>query len=79
LRFELRVECASRDISSKLESVLSPDNESLPRDQLFQMIRHSKDLLFMIESARVTSAFSSLESLLSDINLFQEVWLLSHG
>jgi len=41
------------------------------------MRRSGKTLLFEMKSPRPLSALASVESLLNDINLFKEVWLLS--
>lgn len=78
MRYSVRIHCADKEVCSKLESVLYPDNLSLPKDQRFTMAKRSESLLVLIESTRMMSALSSLESLLSDVNLFSEVWLLSH-
>jgi len=77
LRLELRVKCAGSEAAGKLEEVLRPDNRSVPSDQRFSMSRHGRLLVFEIESVRAKSALSSITSLLDDIHLFSEVWLLS--
>jgi len=76
--FDLMVRCSSGEVARDLESVLKPDNRVLPPDQRFLMKR-SEDggaILFRVESPRGPSALASIESLLNDINLFKEVWLL---
>jgi hypothetical protein len=60
-----------------LTDVLAPDNRSVPGDQTFIMKRSGSTVTFRIESDRVGSAFTSLDSVLTDASLFQEVSLLS--
>lgn len=73
----LRISCADESAARSLESVLSPDNAAVPRDQRFSMARRSSGLLFSIESDRVQSAVATAEGILSDAALFQEIWLIS--
>jgi len=75
--FEMRVMCSGGEVAAKLEKVLGPDNRRVPHDQRFLMRRSGKTLLFEMKSPRPLSALASVESLLNDINLFKEVWLLS--
>lgn len=77
LRFEMKVRCIKTGAAAKLEEVLRPDNTSIPADQRFSMSRLGKTLVFEIESRRAPSALASVTSLLNDIHLFNEVWLLS--
>jgi len=63
--------------ASSLTKVLSPDNRSVPSDQVLKMTLSGGQVTFSIESDRLPSAFTSLDSVLSDASLFQEVWLLS--
>lgn len=74
LILELELECTGEAEARSLEATLSPDNASIPRDQLFTMSRNGDLLLFRIESPRPSSASSSMLSLLSDARLFQDVW-----
>jgi len=75
--FEMKVVCSGREVAAKLEKVLGPDNGRVPHDQRFLMKRNGRTLLFEMNSPRPLSALGSVESLLNDINLFKEVWLLS--
>ena len=75
--FEMKVMCSGGEVAAKLEKVLGPDNRGVPHDQRFLMRRSGKTLLFEMNSPRPLSALASVESLLNDINLFKEVWLLS--
>ncbi|TLX94896.1 MAG: hypothetical protein E6K96_07990 [Thaumarchaeota archaeon] len=75
--FEMKVICSGVEVAAKLERVLGPDNRRVPHDQRFLMRRSGKTLLFEMNSPRPLSALASVESLLNDINLFKEVWLLS--
>jgi hypothetical protein len=77
VRLELSLGCADSDVANKLASVLSPDNRSVPSDQLFEMSQSGPSVSFKIESERQVSAFSSLDSVLTDAALFQKLWLLS--
>ena len=74
---EMKVTCSGGGVAARLEKVLAPDNRGVPNDQRFQMRRSGKRLLFEMNSPRPLSALASVESLLNDINLFKEVWLLS--
>ncbi len=78
LAFELKVRCSNREVTKSLESVLRPDNRALPPDQRFLMktSEEGRSILFRVESPRGSSALATIESLLNDINLFKEVWLL---
>lgn len=75
-RLRLTLKC-KESVATKLTEVLSPDNRSIPSDQMFAMRRAGDKVSFEIESQRLVSTFTSLDSVLSDIALFQEVWLLS--
>ncbi|MDA4127999.1 MAG: hypothetical protein OK422_00810 [Thaumarchaeota archaeon] len=77
LRFELRVVCRDGKTAGNLESVLKPDNKGIPKAQRFSMARRSNTLDFVIDSDRLTSALTSVQSILSDVRLFQEVSLLT--
>ena len=77
IALHLRLDCADPSVAGKLGVVLGPDNRSVPSDQRFMMRQEAAALSFSIESDRAASAFTSLDSVLSDAALFQEVWLLS--
>jgi len=73
----LKVVCADRAAAESLESVLTPDNVNVPANQRFSMRRRSQTLLFEVSSSRPRSPLSTLQSVLSDIILFREIWLIS--
>jgi hypothetical protein len=73
----LTLSCSDTEAAKTLAAVLGPDNRSVPADQRFEMVQAEDAVSFIIESERLVSAFSSLDSVLSDASLFQEVWLLS--
>jgi len=77
LNTKLRLALKCNDSAAALAQVLNPDNRSVPSDQVFSMKRERENVLFSIQSSRPASAFTSLDSVLSDAALFQEVWLLS--
>ncbi len=71
------MECRDVKTAKKLMMVLSPDNRAFPKDQRFTSEMKGKRLVFRAESERPFSVISTIESILSDVGLFQEVWLLS--
>jgi len=75
----LTLGCAGSDTARKLAAVLGPDNRGVPGDQRFTMKLSGREVSFEIGSDRPSSAFSSLDSVLCDASLFQEVWLLSRA
>lgn len=75
LRVELEIECAGDREGRALEATLSPDNKSIPRDQVFTAERDGSLLRFEVESSRPAAGLSSIASLLSDAKLFQDVWM----
>ena len=75
----MKIKCSGRETAAQLESVLKPDNRKIPSDQRLLMKRSGMTLLFELMSPRLLSAIASVESLLNDVNLFREVWLLSEG
>jgi hypothetical protein len=77
LTLELVFVCGSREHALSLEAALSPDNKSVPKDQSFSSEVSGKELRFLISSPRPSSCISSALGLLSDADLFQEVWLLT--
>jgi hypothetical protein len=78
-RLQLTLGCAGPDTAEKLAAVLGPDNRGAPGDQRFKMQLAGRTVSFDIDSERLGSAFSSLDSVLCDAALFQEVWLLSRA
>jgi hypothetical protein len=79
IRLHLTLGCAGFEAAGKLAAVLGPDNRGVPEDQRFAMNVHGNRVSFEIESGRLVSAFTSLDSVLCDAALFQEVWLLSRA
>ncbi|MDG7016515.1 MAG: hypothetical protein JRM82_03970 [Nitrososphaerota archaeon] len=73
----LKVVCADEAVAARLESVLAPDNLGVPADQTFSMRRTSRTLSFEVSSPRPRSPLSTLHSVLTDIALFREIWLIS--
>ena len=61
-----------------LRSVLAPDNVGIPRGTRLSMEVRGSSLAFDVESESASTALSTVLSLLRDITLFEEVWLLSH-
>ena len=76
-KVRLTMECRDDKTANKLMTVLSPDNRAFPNDQRFSSERIGSKLVFQAESERPLSVVTTIESLLSDIGLFQEIWLLS--
>ena len=73
----LTLGCSDAATAKSLATVLDPDNRSVPSDQRFEMLRGGSSVSFSIESEKLAAAFTSLDSVLTDAALFQEVWLLS--
>lgn len=76
-RAKLSVRCASTLVGGALRSVLTPDNEGVPRGLRFSMRGSAKDLEFSISSESAPTAVSTCLALLRDIALFEQIWLLS--
>jgi hypothetical protein len=77
LSIVLELECSGEREAGALESTMSPDNASVPRDQRFTAARRGSSLRFEVESARPAGALSSVVSLLTDAKLFQDVWMVA--
>ena len=76
-RFFLRVRCRRAATARKLAEVLSPDNRAIPSDQRFKMSVASGVLTLDVEAERAKSGYSTIRSILSDVELFREIWLIS--
>lgn len=76
-RFILRVSCRDAPTAKKLAAVLSPDNRAVPSDQRFSMSAASKVLVLKVDSERARSGYNTVKSVLSDVELFREIWLIS--
>lgn len=77
LTLELVIVCNTPKEAFSLQSVLAPDNKSVPKDQSFSSSTYGKNLRFLISSARVSGCLSSAASILTDAKLFQDVWSLT--
>jgi tRNA threonylcarbamoyladenosine modification (KEOPS) complex Pcc1 subunit len=75
--FSLSIECRDEATAKKLHDVLAPDNRAFPKTQRFSFARKGRILLFKVESDRLLSLLSTLESVLSDVGLFQDVSMTS--
>jgi len=76
-KFVLRVKCRSPATAKRLAAVLSPDNKAVPSDQRFSMRVTDNAVTLQAESDRARSAFNTVRSLLRDVALFREIWLIS--
>jgi Transcription factor Pcc1 len=76
-KFVLRVRCRNAATAKSLAAVLSPDNKAAPSDQLFSMKVLSKSVALEVESERARSGFNTIRSVLNDVTLFREIWLIS--
>ncbi len=76
-RFILRVRCGNAGTAKKLAAVLAPDNRAVPSDQRFAMSVESGGLTFKVDSERARSGFNTVRSVLRDVELFREIWLIS--
>lgn len=78
-RLLLTIGCRNSRAVKELASVLAPDNVAIPAEQRFSMAVRGHSLLFNVASERIPSAFTTAQSILRDVALFQEVWLISHS
>jgi hypothetical protein len=62
-----------------LADVLEPDNIGIPKDREFRMTVSGSTVLFGFGSSTVDSLLATFISLMNDVQLFEEVWLLSHS
>jgi len=76
-RFLLRIRCRDAATAKKLAAVLAPDNRAIPSDQRFSMSASSRFVTLRVESERTRSGFNTVRSVLRDIALFREIWLIS--
>lgn len=63
--------------AKSLSAVLAPDNEGLPLGTLLSMATRGKVLELQVSADSPPASISPILSLLRDIILYQEVWLLS--
>lgn len=76
-RFLLRVTCRNPSTAEKLAAVLAPDNRVVPPDQRLAMKVASNSVALRVDSERVQSGFNTVRSVLRDVALFREIWLIS--
>jgi hypothetical protein len=76
---KLSVKCADIPVCRQLVSVLTPDNDGVPRGMTLKMGARKEALEFQIVSDSASGAVSTAMAVLHDISLFQEVWLLSRA
>lgn len=81
MRVKLELQCDASATAEDLISLLAPDNKGLPRGQTLTVNRRASSLVLDCASDDQLSALSTMVSILEDLALFQEVWLLSphHG
>ena len=76
----LKLELADGGVRRSLLSVLAPDNRDLPSGlELSVKRRGPAGAEIMVRSSSPSASLSTVLSLLRDVTLFQEVWLLSTG
>jgi hypothetical protein len=73
----LTIRCSDSHTADRLAAVLAPDNVGVPRDQGFSVSRVGAKLVFRAKSEVPSSLFATAASVLNDVTLFQEIWLLS--
>lgn len=78
-RLRLSITCRNNRSAKDLASVLAPDNAAVPSGQRFSMAVRGRSLIFVVASERIPSAFTTVQGILRDVALFQEVWLISHN
>ena len=79
VRCALSLKCPYAKTARMLADVLSPDNRSIPKEQNLIQSLDGGVLSFFIETGSIPSLSTTVLSLLTDAELFQEVWLLSRG
>jgi hypothetical protein len=75
----LMVRCTDIHVCHQLVSVLTPDNDGVPRGMTLKMGEKKKTLEFQMASDSPSGAVSTAMAVLRDVFLFQEVWLLSRA
>jgi hypothetical protein len=73
----LSIRCADVNVCRQLVSVLTPDNEGIPRGMTLKMGARKETIEYRIASISPSGAVSTAMAVLRDVLLFQEVWLLS--
>ena len=75
----LSVEAADARSRDDIAAVLAPDNVGLPRGLKLSSHVSATRLEYRVDAETPSAAVSTVLALLRDIELFQEVWLLSSG
>jgi hypothetical protein len=73
----IEIRCTNSGLAKQLANVLSPDNLGAPKKQRFSMSVSHSSLLFDFSTDTIDSLEATVDSILDDVGLFQEVWLLS--
>ena len=76
-RLVLRVGCRNSATAKKLAAVLAPDNKAVPSDQDFSMRVSKSSVAVEVETDNFRSGFNTVRSVLRDVALFREIWLIS--
>jgi hypothetical protein len=77
--FLLKFDCRSSATARKLAAVLEADNRGVPIDQRLAMSVASRSVTITVGAARTGSGFTTVQSILRDVALFQEIWLISYA
>ncbi len=75
----LRLKLSDGSARGNLVSVLAPDNQELPKGLDLSVRWVGREAEFVVESDSTSTSVSTVLALLRDIELFQEVWLLSRS
>jgi hypothetical protein len=78
-RVELSFNCTARDVATRLGAVLSPDNEGAPGGLHLSMSAVEKRVTFQLGSDSPSTALSTVQAILRDASLFEQIWLLSRA
>jgi hypothetical protein len=75
LTIELLIECSDGTVAAALNEALMPDNRHFPKDQRFQGSREGAVVRINVGSPRARPALSTVASIISDAELFGDVWV----
>ncbi len=75
----MKVSCLNPTTARRLASVLAPDNRGVPAEQRFSMKVRTRVVMFAVESEKLLSALTTIQSILRDLSLFREIWLISRA
>ncbi len=73
----MTVACSDESVRRALTSVLAPDNQAVPKGMTLSMKGSDQTVRLRVESESPRSVVSTSIALLLDIELFEQVWLLS--